>query len=97
MAPDGGNSIFDNRFSRQLDDYRLTTAEILYHMPDHPTLLQSYIWQDLDKIPGFPVLRRFLSFWQRELDGKLYRIRIAAADHITPGDWKSVGAEFSVE
>ena len=27
----------------QLNDYRLTTAEILYHMPDHPALLQSFI------------------------------------------------------
>ena len=30
----------------QLRDYRLTTAEILYHMPDHPKLLQSYVWQE---------------------------------------------------
>ena len=25
---------------KQLDGYRLTTAQILYHMPDHPRLLQ---------------------------------------------------------
>ena len=25
---------------------RLTTAEILYHLPDHPELLQIYLWQD---------------------------------------------------
>ena len=31
-----------------LKGYRLTTAEILYHMPDHPKLLQSFIWQELD-------------------------------------------------
>src|ERR1700733_7165648 len=24
----------------QMRDYRLTTAEILYHMPDHPSVLQ---------------------------------------------------------
>jgi len=28
----------------QLNGYRLTTAEILYHMPDHPYLLQSFVW-----------------------------------------------------
>ena len=44
----------------QLKQYRLTTAEILYHMPDHPALLQSFIWQDLDLAPEFPVLRKFL-------------------------------------
>ena len=32
-------------FERMLDGYRLTTAEILYHLPDHPGLLQTYLWQ----------------------------------------------------
>ena len=35
----------------QLKQYRLTTAEILYHMPDHPSLLQSYLWQEYDLAP----------------------------------------------
>jgi uncharacterized protein Usg len=29
-----------------LKGYSLTTAEILYRLPDHPALLQSFIWQD---------------------------------------------------
>ncbi len=62
----------------QIKDYRLTTAEILYHMPDHPGLLQSYIWQDMDLAPRYPELRRFLDFWTRNLDGKLHSIRVAA-------------------
>lgn len=33
-----------NDLARQLFGYRLTTAEILYHLPDHPKLLQGYIW-----------------------------------------------------
>ncbi len=68
----------------QLKDYRLTTAEILYHMPDHPGLLQSYIWQDLDLAPRFPTLRRFLDFWTRELDGRLHSIRVASGGPIRP-------------
>lgn len=68
----------------QLKDYRLTTAEILYHMPDHPGLLQSYVWQDLDLAPRFPTLRRFLQFWTRELDGKLHSIRVATGGPIRP-------------
>lgn len=66
----------------QLKDYRLTTAEILYHMPDHPGLLQSYVWQDLDLAPRFPTLRKFLQFWTRELDGKLHSIRVATGGPI---------------
>ncbi len=68
----------------QLADYRLTTAEILYRMPDHPGLLQSYIWQELDLAPQFPELRRFLAFWQRELDGPVHSVRVAAAGPLRP-------------
>ena len=64
---------------RQLNDYRLTTAEILYHLPDHPALLQTYIWQDYDLAPRFPELRRFLDFWTRELDGPIHSVRLAHA------------------
>ncbi len=69
---------------KQLADHRLTTAEILYHMPDHPALLQAYIWQDYDLAPNFPELRRFLSFWERELDGKVHSVRVAAMSLIAP-------------
>jgi uncharacterized protein Usg len=71
----------------QMRDYRLTTAEILYHMPDHPAVLQSYIWQNLDLAPQFPELRKFLDFWTRSLDGKLHSVRVGAASLITPPTW----------
>lgn len=85
-------------FRRQLEDgYRLTTAEILYHMPDHPALLQSFIWQDLDQLPRFPVLRRFIAFWQKELDGKLYRVRVAAVDDVRAAQYAVIGQEFLLQ
>ena len=62
---------------QQLDGYRLTTAEILYHMPDHPALLQTFVWQKLDLAPRYPVLTSFLDFWEREIEGKLHSVRIA--------------------
>ena len=61
----------------QLRDYRLTTAEILYHLPDHPDLLQSYLWQEYDLAPKFPVLHKFLDFWAHNLDGKLHSVKVA--------------------
>ena len=60
-------------------DYRLTTAEIIYRLPDHPDLLQSFIWQKLDVAPDFPELRRFLEFWSRNLEGKLHSVRVGQA------------------
>ena len=64
---------------QELRDYRLTTAEIIYRLPDHPDLLQSFIWQKLDVAPDFPELRRFLEFWSRNLEGKLHSVRVGQA------------------
>jgi uncharacterized protein Usg len=78
--------------AKQLNDYRLTTAEILYRLPDHPELLQTYIWQDLDLAPRFPVLRKFLDFWNRELDGKVHSVRVGATGLIRPAQYRAPGA-----
>ena len=75
--------------AKQLADYRLTTAEILYRLPDHPAVLQSYIWQDLDMAPRFPVLRKFLDFWEREIEGKLYQVRVASTETIRPATFQA--------
>jgi uncharacterized protein Usg len=76
----------------QLKSYRLTTAEILYRMPDHPEILQTYVWQDLDMAPGFPVLHKFLDFWRRELDGPIHSVRVASAALIQPARVRVPGA-----
>ncbi len=73
---------------QQLRNYRLTTAEILYHLPDHPAVLQSYIWQELDLAPIFPRLQQFLDFWTSNLDGKLHSVRVGSATLITPPKWQ---------
>ncbi|MBL1146315.1 MAG: hypothetical protein HND56_06325 [Pseudomonadota bacterium] len=78
----------------QLQDYRLTTAEILYHLPDHPMLLQSYIWQEYDLAPRFPELKRFLDFWAREIEGKLHSVVVAHKELIKPEEFAFSDAEF---
>ncbi len=69
---------------RQMNDYRLTTAEILYHLPDHPNVLQTYIWQELDLAPQYPALHKFLDFWHREIQGRLHSVRVASCGLIQP-------------
>ncbi|MFQ5562951.1 MAG: usg protein [Parvularculaceae bacterium] len=76
----------DPAFACQLQGYRLATAEILYCMPDHPGLLQSYVWQDYDLAPHYPVLCKFLDFWVRELDGRLHSVKLAGKRLVSPAD-----------
>ena len=77
-------------FERRLAGYRLTTAQIDYWRPDHPCLLQQFIWQQLDLAPRFPMLTKFLAFWERELDGKLHRVTVASAGLIEPAEFRWV-------
>lgn len=72
----------------QLAGYSLTTAEILYRMPDHPGLLQTFVWQEYDLAPKFPRLREFLDYWSENLDGPLYRVRIANRRLISPREFR---------
>jgi uncharacterized protein Usg len=80
----------------QLRGYRLTTAEILYRLPDHPNVLQTFVWQHLDIAPEYPVLRRFLDFWVRNIDGKLHSVKVAHAPIVTPGELRHARASFTL-
>ena len=81
-------------FRRQLEGYGLTTAHILYRRPDHPWLLQTYVWQEYDLCPDFPVLQRFLNFWRRQLEGPLHSVTVAHSRLIAPAEIKAIGSEF---
>jgi uncharacterized protein Usg len=80
----------------EMAGYGLTTASILYRMPDHPALLQTYVWQDYDFAPLFPELRQFLEFWQRELEGALHSVKVAHQLLLTERDLRAIAAEFSI-
>jgi uncharacterized protein Usg len=77
-----------------LRGYRLTTAEIFYRLPDHPAVLQSFIWQELDLAPKFPVLNKFLRFWETSIEGRLHSVRVAARGLIADAELKALGGEF---
>lgn len=79
---------------KQLQSHRLTTAEIVYHMPDHYQLLQSYIWQELDLVPDFPVLHNFLDFWEHNLDGKLHSVVVVNVELVTSAELAYYNKEF---
>ena len=83
-------------FERKLRGYSLTTAEILYHMPDHPAVLQSFIWQELDIAPKFPALNKFLHFWTGHIEGRLHSVRVAARGLIAPSELNVAGGEFTL-
>ena len=81
-------------FESQLRGMHLTTAEIMYRMPDFRDILQTYVWQDYDLAPRFPKLLTFLDFWSHNLDGPLATIRVAQAGLVAPLELRYIGSEW---
>lgn len=68
------------------EGFGLTTAQIVYRMPDHLDLFQDFIWQRYDTFPNFPVLGAFLAFWEEKIEGPLHSVTVAHARLIRPTD-----------
>jgi uncharacterized protein Usg len=81
-------------FRKQIAGYGLTTANIFYRRPDHPWLLQSYVWQAYDLCPKFPELQRFLDFWRHKLEGDLHSVTVAHSKLIKPAELRAVDGVF---
>jgi len=90
----GVTAMPDRDFLSQLQGHSLTTAEILYRLPDQPALIQSYLWQEYDIAPAFPKLINFLNFWTESLDGPLYKIRVAHRQLVRPTEIRFLDGEF---
>lgn len=78
-----------------LNGYGLTTAEMFYRMPDHPHVLNTFVWQDYDQAPDHDRLLRFIDYWHAEIDGPLHSVRFTHRKLISPGEWRSVVGEFT--
>ena len=78
----------------RLKGYLLSTAEILYWMPDHPNLLQSFIWQHYDIAPQYPELKKFLKFWETNIEGKLHSVRVARDRLVKPVEFSAIDMEL---
>ena len=84
-------------FVLQLQGYKLTTAQIFYHLPDHPQLLQEFIWQHYDVAPKFPKLYGFLDFWTKEIEGSLHSVYVAKKEIIGPTDNRFCDVEITLQ
>jgi uncharacterized protein Usg len=80
----------DDELTLRLNGWRLATAEVLYYMPDHPSLLQSFVWQTLDLAPDYPRIHRFLNYWRREIDAVIHSVRLASGETLAPAKLHTV-------
>lgn len=77
-------------FENQLRGERLTTAEVLYYMPDHPALLQAFLWQTQDRAPDFPRIQAFLDHWKREIEAVIHSVRVSIVGGVGPTRFRRI-------
>ena len=63
---------------------QLVTVEVIYRLPDYRRILQSFVWQTADVVPGMPRVERFIAFWEREIDGPIHSVRVVQAVPFDP-------------
>jgi uncharacterized protein Usg len=79
-------SDFKTVFLSDKAGYGLATANILYRLPDHPGLLQSFVWQFYDMAPDYPRLIKFLNFWVAEIEGAIHSVEVAHKQLVTAAE-----------
>ena len=88
--------MIDRDFLAQVKGYGLTTAEISYYMPDHPALIQLFVWQLYDTAPTFPAVHQFLDHWRREVEAAIHSVRVAHRQLIGPNEWRAVDGIITI-
>jgi uncharacterized protein Usg len=83
-------------FLKQMEGYGLSTVELSYYMPDHPKLIQLFVYQHYDVAPRFPVLHDFLDFWRREIEAALHSVRVAHKHLMGPAEWRAVDGIITI-
>ncbi|MFQ5534883.1 MAG: protein usg [Sphingomonadales bacterium] len=79
-----------------MQNYHLATAEILYYMPDHPSLVQTFIWQQYDVAPNYPQLKKFLDFWTANIDATLHSVAVVSRKTLSPAEYRFAAASYRI-
>ncbi|MEE4154880.1 MAG: protein usg [Erythrobacter sp.] len=87
----------DRDFELQLKGHGLLTAQVFYFLPDYPSIIQEFVFQDYDEAPDYPVLFRFLDHWRREIEAAIHSVRIAHDRTLGPREWRHVGDRFLLQ
>ena len=87
----------DPDFERQLRGEGLLTAQVFYFLPDYPSIIQEFGWQDYDEAPGYPVLFRFLDHWRHEIEAAIHSVRMAHDRRLGPRELHPIGNEFTLQ
>lgn len=62
---------------------------VLYFLPDHPSLLQEFIWNYNDIVPELRETHKFLNYWHNNIEATINQI-LLNVDHKGWNDYRNV-------
>ena len=65
----------------RIKKWTVATVQVIYFIPDHLHILNEYIWQTEDELPEYPRIKRFLDYWDKNIDGPIKEVYIYDNKH----------------
>lgn len=65
--------------------------QVIYYLPDYPTILQEFTWGYDDRIPELVRTHKFLNHWKKNIDAVISEALISiSSNNGRPSNWRSV-------
>ena len=61
--------------------WTIATVQVIYFIPDHLHILNEFMWQTEDELPEYPRIKRFLDYWDKNIDGPIKEVYIYDNKH----------------
>ena len=59
-----------------LHKWTVATVQVVYYIPDYLHVVNEFMWQTEDQVPEYPRCKRFLDFWDKNIDGPIKEVYI---------------------
>jgi uncharacterized protein Usg len=56
--------------------WTVATVQVVYYIPDYLHIINEFVWQTDDQLPEYPRITKFLSYWDKNIDGPIKEVYI---------------------
>jgi uncharacterized protein Usg len=68
------------------------TVDVLYYLPDYPSIVEEFIWQTPDLWPEIPRIHEFLGYWHENIEATIEKVYVFHARD----SWRQVDLEMLI-
>ena len=86
---DSTNMKFKSDFATMLNGHVTVSVNVIYYMPDCKSLLNEFIWTTLDITPKYPRVKKFLDYWEANIEGKIKEVIICDGKPLNITEWRN--------